>query len=234
MIKFSLVTAVYNECESLRILYGQIIAVMDQLNFDYEIIFVDDGSGDGSYEILKSLEAKDKRIKILRLNKHSGKTEALRVGFLESQGEIIVTLDSDLQDDPGDIPNFINKLKEGYDLVCGWRWQRKGNFARTIFSKVFNTAISLITGIKLHDINCGIKAFKREVAHNIELYSSLHRYIPVLAYCKGYKVAEIKVNHRIRQYSVSKYHIDRYFIAFVDLFKIIAILFKKNGPKKDF
>lgn len=217
----SLILPVYNEKESLKQLYAEAIAVVDGLNLDYEIIFVDDGSKDGSSGLLRDLESKDKRISVIHLNRHSGKTQALRSGIRQATGDIIVTMDSDLQDDPKDIPYLIQKLKEGYGLVCGWRWQRKAGIFKAILSKIFNLIVSLITKIGLHDINCGIKAFRKEAIDKIELYSGLHRYIPLLVYLKGYKVTEVKVNSRPRIYGRSKYGINRYIIAGIDLFRII-------------
>lgn len=222
----SLILPVYNERESLKQLYEEIITTLDSLRLDYEIIFIDDGSKDDSSVILRDLERQDKRIKVINLNKHLGKTVALCSGFKQAKGEIIITMDSDFQDDPKDIPYLIQKIEEGYDLVCGWRWRRQGDIFRIILSKIFNVVVCSITGIRLHDINCGIKALRRKVTCDIELYSSLHRYIPVLAYLKGYKVAEIKVNHYPRKYGRSKYGIGRYFIAWVDLFRIITRLLR--------
>ncbi len=219
--EISLILPVYNEKESLKQLYEETVAVIDGLRLNCEIIFIDDGSKDGSLELLRDLESKDKRIGIIHLNRHLGKTLSLRYGFIQTKGDIIVTMDSDLQDDPKDIPRLIQKLKEGYGLVCGWRWQRKAGIFKSILSKIFNIIVSLITKIRLHDINCGIKAFKKEAIDKIELYSGLHRYIPVLVYIKGYKVTEVKVNSRPRIYGKSKYGIGRYIIAGIDLFRII-------------
>jgi len=146
----SLILPVYNEKESLKELYEEAITVIEGLNLDYEMIFVDDGSKDGSSQLLRDLESKDRKISVSHLNKHSGKTQALRFGIRQAKGDIIVTMDSDLQDDPKDIPYLIQKLKEGYGLVCGWRWKRKAGIFKTILSKVFNVIVSLITGIGLH------------------------------------------------------------------------------------
>lgn len=219
--EISLIFPVYNEKECLKQLYAEAISVIDVLGLDYEIIFVDDGSKDGSLEFLRDLETQDRRMSVIHLNKHLGKTQALCYGFMQAKGDIIVTMDSDLQDDPKDIPYFIQKLKEGYGLVCGWRWKRKTGIFKAILSNVFNVIVSLITGIRLHDINCGIKAFKKEAVDTIKLYSGLHRYIPVLVYLKGYKVTEVKVNCRTRKYGRSKYGIGRYIIACIDLFRIM-------------
>lgn len=224
--KLSIVTTVYNEKDSLRQLYEEIVFALDRLNLDFEIIFIDDGSRDGSLEVLRDLENKDKRISIIHFSKNAGKTVALAAAFKEARSDLIITIDSDLQDDPGDIPYFIKKIEEGYDLVCGWRWQRKESVFKVMVSKIFNMVTSLITGVKLHDINCGIKALKRDVAYNLKLYSGLHRYIPILAYLKGYKITEIKVNHRPRKYGNSKYGMSRYFITFIDLWLIIAKILK--------
>ncbi len=224
--KLSIVSTVYNEKESLKQLYREIVSVVNTLNLDYEVIFVNDGSNDGSAEVLRALENIDKRVKVIHFNKNLGKTFALAAAFKEAKGNLIVTIDSDLQDDPKDIPCFIRKIEDGYDFVCGWRWQRKENASKIIVSKIFNATTSFITGVKLHDINCGIKALKRDVACNLKLYSGLHRYISILTYLKGYKISEIKVNHRLRKYGSSKYGMSRYFVAFLDLWLIIAKMFK--------
>lgn len=232
--KVSIVSTVYNEEKSLKQLYEEILSVADTLNSKYEIIFVNDGSKDGSAEVLRDLESTDGRIKAIHFSKNLGKTSALAAAFKEAKGNLIVTIDGDLQDDPKDIPYLIRKIDEGYDLVCGWRWKRKENVFKVIVSKIFNITTSCITGVKLHDINCGIKALKRDVVYNINLYSSLHRYIPILAYLKGYKITEIKVNHRERKYGISKYGISRYFIAFLDLWRAIFKILKQNENKRNF
>jgi len=223
-LRISLVLPVYNEKRSLAGLAAEIAGVFGKEGLDYDVIFVDDGSTDGSVEAVESLAKNDGRIRLIRMARHSGKTAALRAGFAAAGSPVIVTMDSDLQDDPEDIPRLLNKLSEGYDLVCGWRARRKGVRLRKILSDIFNAVVSFLAGIRLHDINCGIKVFKSDVVKNIKLYSSLHRYIPVLAHARGYKVAEIKVNHRLRKYDRSKYGVGRYFIAFADLFRF---LFKK-------
>lgn len=220
---FSVVTTVYNEKNSLKQLYEEITAVVDKLSPDYEIIFVNDGSNDGSLEILRELEGVDKRVKVIHFSKNLGKTLALSAAFKKARGNLIVTIDSDLQDDPRDIPILIQKLNEGYDFVCGWRYRRRTILLKSILSGVFNIVVSLTSGIKLHDINCGLKAFKREIVSNIKLYSGLHRYIPILVYLKGFKITEIKINNRIRKYGSSKYGFSRYIIAVIDLFRIITL-----------
>ncbi len=225
-MKISMVSPVYNERRSLDVLIAEVSDVFSAHCQDYELIFVDDGSNDGSREELRALSKQYNKVRVICLDKHLGKTAALRAGFAESRGEVIITMDSDMQDDPSDIPGLIQKLGEGYDLVCGWRVRRKGVRIRKVFSDIFNAVVSFIAGVRLHDINCGIKALKADVAKNIQLYSSLHRYIPVLAHVKGYKVCEVEVKNRLRRYDRSKYGIGRYFIAFMDMFRFSYIAIK--------
>lgn len=219
--KLSIVVPLYNEEESLIPLANEIKKVIGSLNILSEIIFVDDGSTDNSLNILKEICSKDKRFKFCSFRKNYGKSAALQVGFKHASGDIIVTMDADLQDDPSEIPNLINKLNEEYDLVSGWKKHRKDPFIKRTSSKFFNFVTRIITGIKIHDFNCGLKAYKKEVVNNIKVYGELHRYMPVLADWQGFKISEIIVKHHPRRYGKTKFGISRFFKGFIDLITVI-------------
>jgi glycosyltransferase involved in cell wall biosynthesis len=212
----SIIVPLYNEEQSLRELYDQIRSAVGRMG-RYEIIFVDDGSSDGSMRILHELRNRDRRVKIIRFRRNFGKSAALSVGFANAEGNIVITMDADLQDDPGEIPNLISEIKKGYDLVSGWKKKRRDPITKTIPSKFFNFVTSLLTGIKIHDFNCGLKAYRKEVVKEVKIYGELHRYIPVLAHWLGYKIGEIQVQHRARKYGKTKFGIGRFWKGFLDL-----------------
>lgn len=188
----------------------------------YEIIFVDDGSTDGSARVLADLRSRDRaRVKVIRLRRNYGKSAALSVGFAEANAEVVVTMDSDLQDDAAAIPSLVNEVHKGYDLVSGWKKKRRDPITKTIPSKFFNFVTSLMTGVRLHDINCGLKAYRREVVKEIRIYGELHRYIPVLAHNLGYKLSEIPVTHHRRKYGKTKFGIGRFWKGFLDLLTVM-------------
>ncbi|MCK4694575.1 MAG: glycosyltransferase family 2 protein [Candidatus Cloacimonetes bacterium] len=214
-MKLSFVIPVYNEDQSLKQLYSEIIENVN--DHKYEIIFVDDGSTDRSFEVMKELAKKDKNVKVIEFRKNFGKSAGLNKGFDVVDGDIIFTLDADLQDNPKEIPNFIQKIKEGYDLVTGWKEKRKDPITKILPSKLFNAVTSGAFKLKLHDFNCGFKAYKREVIEELDIYGEMHRYIPALVYAKGFKVAEIPVEHRPRKYGKTKYGMERYLRGFLDL-----------------
>ena len=219
----SIVIPLFDEEANIEKLYGQLKTVLQDLNKEYELIFIDDGSTDNSFSILQDFHQKDKTVKVVQFRRNFGKSAALSVGFKYAKGKIIVTMDADLQDDPREIANFIKKLDEGYDIVSGWRFERKDSFSKTLPSKLFNYLTSLLTGIKIHDFNCGFKVYKKEVIENINIYGELHRYIPVLAHWRGYKVGEIKVRHYPRGGGSSKYGIGRLFRGFTDLLTVLFL-----------
>lgn len=219
----SLVIPLYNEEGSLETLYQELTDTLEELRRPYEIIFVNDGSTDASTEVLSRLCSSDPRIRALHLRRNFGKAAALTEGFNEASGEIIFTLDADLQDDPKEIPNFLAKLAEGYDLVSGWKFRRLDPISKTLPSKLFNKVASMTTGVQLHDFNCGFKAYRREVLEHINIYGELHRYIPALAFGNGYRVAEIKVHHRARQFGKSKYGMARFTRGLLDLLTVLFI-----------
>ena len=217
----SIVVPVYNESESIKLLISEICNVMESYKQKFELIVVNDGSIDNTSLILEKLSLQFKSLTVINLRKNYGQTAALAAGFDSSNGEIIVTLDGDLQNDPNDIPKLITNIKEGYDLICGWRFQRKDKLLnRRIPSKIANRLIGNVTGIHLHDYGCSLKAFKSEIVNDIKLYGELHRFLPVLANIEGAKIKEIKVNHRSRKYGHSKYGIDRTFRVLMDLLTV--------------
>lgn len=227
--EFSVVIPVYNEGENLNSLYNELKSVLESLGRAYEIILVDDGSTDGSFLILEKLHGQDHNVKAIQLRRNFGKTAALSAGFTSAQGKIIITMDADLQDDPREIPNFIKKLNEGYDLVSGWRFKRQDPISRTFPSRLFNFLTAALTGLKVHDFNCGFKAYRREVIEGLDLYGELHRYIPALAHWKGFKVGEIKIGHRPRIHGKSKYGVERLFRGLTDL---LTVMFLTKYMKK--
>lgn len=205
MISYSIVIPLKDEAGSLFTLYKELNEVFENLNKPYEIIFIDDGSTDDSYQILETLQKKNNNIKIIRLRTNLGKSEALSRGFQMARGETVVMLDSDLQDDPKDIPNLVSKMDEGYDLVSGWRKKRFDTLTKRVSSFLFNKGTAFLSGVKLHDFNCGLKVLRADVAKELYLHGELHRFIPVLAAKRKFKVAEVIVNNRPRKFGTSKY-----------------------------
>jgi len=219
----SVVIPLYNEEQSLVELHNRIILSLNSFSSHYELIFVDDGSTDNSFSVLKDLNKKDARVKVIRFRKNFGKSAALSAGFKEAQGNIIITIDADLQDLPEEIPLLVKKIEEGYDLVSGWKFKRKDSLVRRIASRLFNLVTAFYTRVKIHDFNCGLKCYRREVTEELELYGELYRYIPALANWKGFKVGEAKVNHQPRMHGKSKFGGERYARGFFDLLTIIML-----------
>ena len=220
----SIIIPVYNEEKSILELYNEISASLNN-NYIYELIFINDGSSDNSKKIILDLANKDKNIKLIDFFKNRGKAEALNAGFKYSNCKTIITMDADLQDDPHEISNLINKLDEGFDLVSGWKKNRKDPISKTLPSKFFNFIVGLFSGIKIHDFNCGLKAYNANAAKSIYLYGGLHRFIPVLIKENGFSVAEVIVNHRERKHGVTKYGSSRLLHG---LYDFITILFLKK------
>ncbi len=216
----SIIIPVFNEAESLRELHGEIDRVCSARQFEAEIIIVDDGSNDGAWEIIRDLAAHDSRVQGIRFRRNFGKAAALSAGFAAARGDLLCTMDADLQDDPAEIPAFLEKIAAGDDVVNGWKKERHDPWHKVFPSRVFNRMVSGLTGLNLHDHNCGLKCFRREVAAEIRLYGELHRFIPVLAYARGFKVAELEIRHRPRQYGVSKYGVRRFLRGFLDLLTV--------------
>tara|TARA_Y100000589_G_scaffold193014_2_gene182706 strand:- start:5004 stop:5960 length:957 start_codon:yes stop_codon:yes gene_type:complete len=217
----SIVIPVFNESESISLLIKEIIKIMNEYELIFELIIINDGSKDKTLEVLKHLSSELNELTIIDLRKNYGQTAAMAAGFDYAKGDIIITLDGDLQNDPKDIPNLINTIHDGYDLVCGWRFNRKDKLInRRIPSVIANKLIGKVTGINLHDYGCSLKAFKKEIIKDIKLYGELHRFLPVLANIEGAQIKEVKVNHRERKYGNSKYGIDRTFRVLMDLLTV--------------
>jgi dolichol-phosphate mannosyltransferase len=216
----SIVVPLLNEEHSLDALYHELASVLDQRDEPWEVVFVDDGSTDGSLGVLTRLHDESTNVVVVHLRRNFGKAAALQAGFLEARGDVVVTIDADLQDDPAEIPQLLAKLDEGFDLVSGWKSRRNDPWSRRLLSKVFNWATAVVSGVRLHDVNCGLKAYKAEVLRGVRLYGELHRFIPVLASYRGFRVAEISVNHRPRQHGRSRYGLNRYLRGFFDLLSV--------------
>ena len=226
--KISIVIPIYNEEKSLVILYNEILE--HTASYNYEIIFIDDGSTDNTFQVISNIAEKDKNVKIVRFRRNFGKAAALNIGFRKSSGEIIITMDADLQDDPSEIPAFVNKINEGWDVVSGWKKKRHDPLSKRLPSKFFNAVTSCVFKKKLHDYNCGFKAYKSEVLYEIDVYGEMHRYIPALAVAKGFTVTEIPVNHRSRQFGKSKYGNERYLRGYLDLLTVKLVTGYNRSP----
>ena len=221
-MKISVVIPVFNEEDSVKELYGQISTALKNQK-KYEIIFINDGSSDKSEKAIIDLSNEDKRVKLISFYRNFGKSAALSEGFKYASGEIIITMDADLQDDPNEISNLINKLDEGYDLVSGWKQERYDPWTKTFPSKIFNFVTRILTGVNIHDFNCGLKAYRSSVIKSIEVFGGRHRYIPALAGQMNFSVSEIVVNHRPRIYGETKYGGSRIFHGFFDLLTILFL-----------
>jgi glycosyltransferase involved in cell wall biosynthesis len=234
-IEISCVIPVFNEVENVAELYQELSRSCSELKRSYEIIFVDDGSTDGSFDILKGIQAGDPKVKVLRFRRNFGQTAALAAGFDYAQGEIIITLDADLQNDPADIGKLLEKTDAGYDVVSGWRKNRKDRFLSRRFPSIAaNWLISRFTGVKLHDYGCTLKAFRREVVKTINLYGELHRFIPAIASTMGVSIAEIEVHHKPRLRGKSKYNILRTPKVLLDLLTVKFLLSYSTRPLQIF
>jgi len=216
----SIVIPVFNENESLPVLQSEIAAVVAQTALDFEVLYVDDGSNDGSWDVIAALARQCRWVHGIRFRRNFGKAAALSAGFHAAHGDTILTLDADLQDDPVEIPRFLASLKEGHDVVSGWKDGRHDPWHKVWPSWVFNWLVRLVTGVKLHDNNCGMKCYRAEVFREIRLYGELHRFIPVLAAARGFRVGEIVIRHRPRRFGRSKYGVRRFYKGFLDLLTV--------------
>ena len=216
----SVIIPVFNEIGSLPELMDQLRKVL-HIYSKWEILFVDDGSTDGSTAFLNDLSRKDENVTLIQLHRNYGKSAALAEGFKRAKGEYLITMDADLQDDPSEIPNLMKKLEEGFDLVSGWKKKRKDPISKRFPSKIFNYVTRIMTGVKIHDFNCGLKIYRKEVIKTLDLYGGRHRYIPALAGHNKFRISEIQVNHRPRMHGVTKYGGSRLFHGFFDLISII-------------
>ena len=225
-VAISVVVPVMNEEQSVRVLYEQLSAQLEKMEKSFEIIFVDDGSTDQTFAEVKKLHDEHPGIvRVIRFRRNFGKTPALVAGFSRCRGEIIFTMDGDLQDDPAEMPKFLEKLDEGYDLVSGWKFPRLDPLSKTFPSRVFNGLVSRMTGVHLHDINNGFKAYRRDIVEdpNLKLYGEFHRFVPVMAHWRGFRVTEIKVVHHPRKYGVSKFGAKRFARGLIDLLNVLFL-----------
>ena len=223
----SVVIPVYNEEKNVRILFNKITSVLKPMGRPYEIIFVDDGSTDNTFRELDSII--DSHLRIIKMRKNFGQTAALDAGFKHSRGEIIITMDGDLQNDPADIPLLIKKINEGYDVVSGWRWKRKDPFSKKLLSKIANSMRIMLTKQVIHDSGCSLKAYKAEAIKDLDIFGEMHRYIPALLAWQGFRVGEVKVRHFYRKHGKSKYGMLRVFKGFLDL--LVVVFWQKYSAR---
>ena len=214
-----MVLPVRDEERSVELLYDELQAALDPVG-EWELVVVDDGSTDGTFAALTRLHARAPNVSVVRLRRNFGKASALAAGFGQARGDVVVTIDGDGQDDPAEVPRLLAKLDEGFDLVSGWKTRRRDPWRRRALSRVFNTVTGRLSGLRLHDLNCGLKAYRAEVLRGLRLYGELHRFIPVLAHYRGHRVAELPVNHRARTHGASRYGVERYLRGFFDLLTV--------------
>ena len=226
----SVVVPVHDEERTVALLYDELESALQPLGQPWEAVFVDDGSTDGSFAALTRLHNAKDNVRVIRLRKNFGKATALASGFAHAEGDVVVTIDADLQDDPAEIPRLLAKLDEGFDLVSGWKTRRRDPLSRRILSRVFNRVTGAFSGVHLHDMNCGLKAYRVEVVRGLRLYGELHRFIPVLAHYRGFRIAELPVNHRPREHGRSRYGVERYLRGFLDLLTVSFIGRYRHRP----
>ena len=230
-IDLTVVCAIYNEADSLEQLADELIVALDALELRWEVLLVDDGSTDASRRIEAEICGRDPRFRAIHFRRNFGKASTLDAGFRHARGEIIVTMDADLQDDPADVAQLIEPIRDDEaDLVSGWKYDRKDPVSKTLPSRIYNLAVRWTTGLDLHDMNCGLKAYRREVTEEITLYGTLHRYIPVIAVGAGFRVTERKTNHRERVHGVSKYGAGRFLRGFLDLLTVLFLTRYRRRP----
>jgi glycosyltransferase involved in cell wall biosynthesis len=226
----SVVVPVHDEERTVALLFDELQAALEPLDQPWEAVFVDDGSTDGSFAALTRLHNAKDNVRVVRLRRNFGKAAALAAGFAQARGDVVVTIDADLQDDPAEIPRLLAKLDEGFDLVSGWKAHRRDPLSRRALSRIFNWVTSRVSGLRLHDMNCGLKAYRAEVVKELRLYGELHRFIPVLAHYRGHRIAELPVNHRPREHGRSRYGVERYLRGFLDLLTVSFIGRYRHRP----
>lgn len=230
-MEISVVVPVLNEEESLPLLYEQLVEALTEAGCDYEIIIIDDGSTDRSFEILRELQARDEHLRVVRFRRNYGQTAAFAAGFDRAQGELVITIDADLQNDPADIPALVSKMNEGYDVVSGWRLNRQDRFLdRRLPSILANRLIGWVTDVRIHDYGCSLKAYRRDVLADVQLYGELHRFIPALAHAAGARVTEIPVSHHPRRYGKAKYGLSRTVKVFLDILAVRFLMSFSTRP----
>jgi len=231
MIELSLVVPAFNEEESLRELHGSLQTLLSDTGLVGEIVYVDDGSSDGSLEILQELHRADpEHVKVLSFRRNQGKSAALAAAFQVVRGPFVVTLDADLQDDPTEVPRLLQALREGADLVCGWKRERRDPWTKRLPSKLFNRVTGFLSGVRLHDFNTGLKAYRLDVVQTVNIYGELHRFVPVLAAWEGFRVGEIAVRHHPRKYGQSKFGAKRFLHGFFDLVTVMFLTRRGRSP----
>ena len=231
MTELSVILPVFDERDNLQVLYGEVVQTLEALASRYEVLFVDDGSTDGSREVLAEIQSHDEHVRVIELRRNFGQTAALTAGFDFAVGDIVITMDADGQNDPKDIPLLLSEIERGLDMACGWRYERKENFwLRRLPSLVANQIISWTTGIKLHDYGCTLRAMRQEVVSDLHLYGEMHRFIPAIASWMGIRLGEVKVNHRSRRAGKSKYGLSRVFRVVLDLLTVKFLLSFSSRP----
>ncbi len=222
-VELSVVVPVLDEAESLPTLYQELTAVLERLGRSYEVLFVDDGSRDGSFAVMEKLHRSDDRVRAIQHRRNFGKAAALQTGFRAARGEVVVTLDADLQDDPAELPRLLQRLEDGHDLVSGWKRERQDPASKTWPSRLFNRVTAWLTGVRLRDFNSGFKAYRRDVVEELRLYGELHRFIPALAAWRGFRVDEVPVHHRARRFGRTKYGSARFWRGSLDLLTVLFL-----------
>jgi glycosyltransferase involved in cell wall biosynthesis len=226
----SVVVPVRDEERTVEPLYDELARALGSLGESWEVVYVDDGSRDGTHAALSRLHESTTNVRVVRMRRSAGKAAALDAGFAVVEGDVVVTIDGDLQDDPAEIPRLLVKLEEGFDLVSGWKTRRRDPLSRRLFSRLFNRVVGGMSGVRLHDMNCGLKAYRAEVVRGLPLYGELHRFVPVLAHQRGYRITELPVNHRPRSYGRSRYGLERYLRGFFDLLTVSFIGRYRHRP----
>jgi glycosyltransferase involved in cell wall biosynthesis len=228
--RISVVIPLFNEAESIPELYRELTDVLSGMGTDYELLWIDDGSRDASLSILREHARQDPHVRVISFRRNFGKSAGLATGFRAARGEFVITMDADLQDDPAEIPQLLAKLNEGYDLVSGWKKKRHDPISKTLPSKFFNRVTGSLSGIRLHDFNCGLKAYRRDVVKDLPVYGELHRFLPVLAFKQGYRITEIPVHHRPRVHGKTKFGANRFLNGFFDLLTVLFISDYNRAP----
>ncbi len=228
--RVSVVVPAFNEAESLPELTERVGDQLDRMGLSWEVVVIDDGSTDGTWHTVTDLHDEEPRVRGIRFARNFGKAAALAAGFAEADGERIITMDADLQDDPAEIPDLLAKLDEGWDLVSGWKQHRKDSWLKNNSSKIFNWATGRMCGLNLHDFNCGLKAYRREVTERVKLYGDMHRYVPALAHLDGFRVTEMPVRHHARKHGTTKYGWDRFLNGFLDLLTVYFLHARGSSP----